>query len=209
MRSLFFRSLLLVGGIALGSGAKSGIIFSDDFSGNTPGVNSTPQGWTIANAGGVDILGTCNSIELDDLIPGNNCYIDLTSDVGPPGEFGSNGLLTRTLFLATGHSYIASFDLGGNNVNPFTDTVTIGFGGSVKEVTLNYDDQFVTSSIVFSPGSSGLYDLSFINSNIDYHGALLDNIRVEQVPGPLPFLGVGSAFAFRGRLRSRRRNSSS
>jgi hypothetical protein len=142
-------------------------------------------------------------------MPGNNCYIDLTSDVGPPDEFGSNGLLRKTLFLSAGNSYIALFDLGGNSVNPFTDTVTISFGTSFKEVTLNYDDRLVTSSIVFSPSSSGLYDLSFINSNIDYHGALLDNIRVEQVPGPLPFLGVGSTFAFRRRLRARRRKSSS
>jgi hypothetical protein len=209
MHSLLFRSIVLFGVLTLGSGAKAGLIFADDFSGNTPGVNSTPLGWTIANTGGVDILGRCDSKELDDLLPGNNCYVDLTSDVGPPNAFGSNGLLSKSLFLSAGFSYVATFYLGGNNVNPFTDRVAIGFGTAVQEVTVNYDDQFFENSIVFTPTTSGLYNLSFVNSNIDFHGALLDNISVEQVPGPLPFLGAVSAFGFSRRLRAHHRRTKS
>ncbi|MBM5815906.1 MAG: pyruvate-binding protein [Cyanobacteria bacterium K_Offshore_surface_m2_239] len=205
MHSSFFRSMLLCGVLTFGSGVKAALIFYDDFSGNTPGVDRTPLGWTIASTGGVDIIGTCNSVELDDLLPGNNCYIDLTSDVGPPSSFGSNGLLSKSLFLPAEYTYIASFVLGGNNVNPFVDNVTVGFGTSIKEITVNTDDSFSPYSISFTPTISDFYTLSFLNSNVDYYGALLDNVRVEQVPGPLPLLGIGTAYAFSRRLRAHRR----
>lgn len=202
MPSSLFRSLFLSGFLALGTAAHASIIFSDDFSANTPGLNSTPLGWTIANTGTVDILGECNSTTFDDLLPGNNCYIDLNGD-GGTSIGGSVGLLTKSLFLPSGHAYTASFDLAGNNVNPFTDTVTISLGTSVRSITVNPFDDFTTYSIHFSPSVSSVYNLSFINSNLDYYGALLDNVSVEQVPGPLPLLGAGVAWGFSRRLRAR------
>ncbi|MEB3156743.1 MAG: hypothetical protein VKO26_04820 [Cyanobacteriota bacterium] len=197
--------MLLCGVLTFGTGVKAALIFYDDFSGNTPGIDRTPLGWTIGNTGGVDIIGTCNSVELDDLLPGNNCYIDLTSDIGPSGSFGSNGLLSKSLFLPVGHTYIATFVLGGNNVNPFDDIVTVSFGASIKEIAVDTDEFFSPHSISFAPTTSDFYNLSFLNSNVDYYGALLDNVRVEQVPGPLPLLGVGTAYAFSRRLRAQRR----
>jgi len=198
MRSSLFRSFLLFGCLALGTGAQAAIIFSDNFSDNTPGMNRTPLGWTIANTGSVDILGTCDGTTLNDLLPGNNCYIDLE------GDLGINGLLTKTLFLPAGHTYTAFFDLAGNNEDwPFPDTVTVNFGDSSSDVFLGPDAPFSTYSLTYSPAVSGNYNLSFINSNIDGYGALLDNVRVQQVPGPLPFLGAGVALGFSRRLRAR------
>ncbi len=202
MHLSLLRSLFLFGFLAFGTGAKASIIFYDNFSDNTPGMNRTPTGWTIANTGAVDILGTCNGSTLNDLLPGNNCFVDLE------GDLGTNGLLTKSLSLPAGHSYTAFFDLAGNNEDwPFPDTVTVNFGTSSSDVFLGPDAPFSTYSLSFAPTVSGIYNLSFINSNIDGYGALLDNVRIQQVPGPLPFLGAGVAFGFSRRLRTRSRNT--
>ena len=83
--------------------------------------------------------------------------------------------------------------------------MTVSFGASIKEIAVDFDESFSPRSISFAPTTSDFYNLSFLNSNVDYYGALLDNVRVEQVPGPLPLLGVGSAYAFSRRLRAHRR----
>jgi hypothetical protein len=207
MRLSFPRSLFLCSFLALAPATQAAEIFFDDFSSNTPGLNSTPSGWTIANSGAVDILGDCSSQVLDDRLPGNNCYIHLEGDVSiVPVE---NGLLTKTLWLPSGHSYTAYYDLAGNNIEdwPFGDSVDISFGTSTASVYLNPEAPFSTYSISFVPSLSGEYSLSFINSNIDGYGALLDNVRLEQVPGPLPLFGVSVALGLSRRLRLHRHHS--
>jgi hypothetical protein len=200
------RSLLLFSCLSFGAAAQAAIIFSDDFSDNTPGLNRTPTGWSIANSGAVDIFGSCNGQVSNDLLPGNNCYVDLEGD--DSAATGVNALLTKTLFLPSGHTYTAFYDLAGNNSDwPFADTVSIKFGTSASNVYLQSDDPFATYFLPFSPSVSGEYSLSFINSHIDGYGALLDNLRIQQVPGPLPLLGVGAALGFGRRLRARRRDA--
>ena len=160
-----------------------------------------PFGWTIANGdkgGSVDIWGSCNSRVVDDLLPGNNCYVDLD------GGTGVNGLLTRSFSLPAGHSYTVFFDLAGNNRDwPFLDTVTTTFGSAQRSDEIPPDDTFATFQLSFSPAISGIYSLSFINSNVDGYGALLDNVRLQQVPGPLPLFGAAAAFGVSRRLRNR------
>lgn len=216
MISSFFRSLLLFGCLAVGPAAQAAILFSDDFSANTPAAKTLPFGWSIANGGSIDILGQCNSRIFDDLLPGNTCYIDLD------GGTGVNGVLTKSLFLPAGHTYTALFDLAGNNrpwppsdptspppdpgdigVWPFPDVVAATFGSTQQDFELAPDDNFATFQLSFTPVASGTYTLSFVNSNIDGYGALLDNIRIQQVPGPLPLFGAAAAFGVSRRLRGR------
>jgi hypothetical protein len=200
MHSTFLRSLLLCGFLGLGSAANAAFIFNDTFSANVPSLNSpVPLGWTINNGGSVDIIGTCSSIELNDWLPGNTCYIDLD------GGTGVNGLLTKNLDLAIGHTYTAYFDLAGNQNYPFVDTVKTDFGGVQQEFEIQPFDDFATYHLSFTPVVAGTYSLSFVNSNIDDYGALVDNVRVLQVPGPLPVVGVATMLGVSRRLRARLR----
>jgi hypothetical protein len=121
------------------------------------------------------------------------------------GGTGTNGLLTKTLFLTAGHTYTAYFDLAGNQNFPFMDTVTTDFAGVKKEFEIQPFVDFSTYQISFSPAVAGTYTLSFINSNLDDYGALLDNVRINQVPGPLPLFGAATMLGFSRRLRARLR----
>jgi hypothetical protein len=198
MQSTFLRSLLLCGFLGLGSAANAALIFNDTFSANVPSLDSpVPLGWAINNGGSVDIIGTCSSVELNDWLPGNTCYIDLD------GGTGVNGLLTKNLDLAIGHTYTAYFDLAGNQNYPFVDTVKTDFGGVQQEFEIQPFDEFLTYQLSFTPVVAGTYSLSFMNSNIDDYGALVDNVRVLQVPGPLPVVGVATMLGVSRRLRAR------
>jgi hypothetical protein len=200
MRSTFLRSLLLCGFLGLGSTANAATIFSEDFTANVPSLdNPVPFGWTIQNTGSVDIIGECSSIVLNDWLPGNTCYIDLD------GGTGANGLLTKTWFLTTGHTYTAYFDLAGNQNFPFADTVTANFAGVKQNFLIQPFVDFDTYQLSFTPAVAGTYSLSFINSNLDDYGALLDNVRINQVPGPLPLFGAATMLGFSRRLRARLR----
>ena len=182
----------------MASAAHAGIFFADDFSANTPSFDHpVPLGWSIGNAGSIDLLGTCGPTSLDDVLTGNNCYIDLD------GGSSVNGLLTKSLPLVTGHSYVASFQLAGNQFYPFGDSVTVTFGTSETTKFIEPFDDFITFDLKFTPTINGIYDLTFINSNIDDRGALLDNIFISQVPAPLPLFGVAAVFGLSRNLRSR------
>lgn len=188
----------------MASAARAGVFFVDDFSSNIPSLdNPVPLGWSITNAGSIDILGSCTSASLDDMLPGNNCYIDLD------GDSPVNGLLSKSFSLVTGHSYVASFQLAGNQTYPFGDTVTINFGTSQTTEFIEPFDIFKTFEISFTPLVDDNYNLTFINSNIDNRGALLDNIIISQVPVPLPLFGAAAAFGMSRRLRNRIQNTRS
>jgi hypothetical protein len=208
MPSKFISPFLLCAALAFPSLAKSGVVFSDDFSANTPAFDSpAPVGWQIANGGHLDILGECNSVILEDLLPGNNCYIDLDGNPDAILPGGKNALLVKSFYLPVGHTYTAYFSLAGNQVLPFPDTVYVNFGTSSFDFFLDWEADFSQYSIHFTPPATGIYNLSFLNSNIDGSGALLDNVILNQVPGPLPFLGAATALGFSRRLRARLRRN--
>jgi hypothetical protein len=213
MSSSFLRHALLCTLLALPSAASATIIFSDDFSANTPSHDHpVPLGWQITNGGTVDILGQCNSVVLEDLLPGNNCYVDLDGNADPTAPTAKNGLLTKSLFLPVGHIYTAYFSLARNDEDPFGNTVYVNFGTANSDFYLESDNDpsksgFKPYSITFVPASSGTYNLTFMNSNIDDFGGLLDNVIVEQVPAPLPVLGTVSVFGLSRRLRARVRQA--
>jgi hypothetical protein len=208
MASSLFRHALLFALLALPSAASAAVIFSDDFSANTPSLNPVvPAGWQISNGGHVNILGECNSVVEEDLLAGNNCYVDLDGNTDPTSPTAKNGLLIKSLLLPVGHIYTAYFSLAGNQYNPFPDTVSVTFGTANNRYEIAPFVDFASYSITFTPPTTGTYNLSFINSNIDDHGALLDNVIVDQVPAPLPLFGAASAFGLSRRLRNRLRQS--
>ena len=175
MLSSLFRSLCLCGFLAFSTGANASIIFSDDFSQITAsrGMFATlPPSWSIGNNGWVEILGECEFYQSTNLLPGNNCYIDLDGnlpedlEVDPPSLF-QPGLLQTSFFLQRGYSYEASFELAGNQSLPFGDTVDVSFGSVQNTIFVDPYSDFTLYSILFEPITSGEYTLSFLNSNVD------------------------------------------
>lgn len=208
------RSLLLFSVVAVTPTARANVVvFSDIFSAISQSRflwdPPLPLNWTIENGGSVNVLGQCGG-QVFDNIPDfqtgvDNCYIDLDGNTQPfdPDNAILPGLLTRRLDLVQNHVYKASFDLAGNQINPFIDTVSVNFGSTSEDFQINGFDDFATYELFFTPTASGPYLLSFQNSNIDAHGALLDNVVVTDTsaPAPLPLLGAGAAMAYQRRLR--------
>lgn len=207
MRSLFFR-LVFFGLFAMAPAANASVIFKDDFSmipssrGLAPVV---PPGWTIENIGSVEVLGRCGMLVLEDLLPGNDCYIDLDGNTLDNLDLNPSppGLLTTYLPLTAGHVYTLQFDLAGNQEVPFGDGVYITFGKEKHYVFRQPFEDFKTFTYTFAPPSTAAYELSFLNTNVDAYGALLDNVVVSGVPAPLPLFGAAAAFGCSRHLRRR------
>lgn len=175
---------------AVTSSAQAAPFFSDDFQSNAVGLNSTPSGWTVSN-GTVDIVGPNNFAGLCLPVGSEKC-IDLD------GSSNDAGILSRVFALSAGNTYTVSFDLAGNRRGAGTETGTVSFGTSVLAYSLpDTQTAYLNLSLLFSPGSSGNYSLSFANDGGDNIGAILDNvvITVEQngvpVPGTLGLLAAG------------------
>lgn len=189
---LFAAALSLSMGL---SGVHAAPIFSDNFDANPLGLNVTPSGWTVAS-GAVDVIGP----GFYDLIPGNGRYIDLD------GSTNSAGVLSTSIALTGGTQYLATFQLGGNHRNGFSDVVNVTFGTTLATYTVLASAGFTTYSVLFTPGTTGSYALSFDDQGADQIGALLDNVSVSAVPEPASLaLAVGglgmAALALRRRPR--------
>jgi hypothetical protein len=164
---------------AFGSAAQAQTIFSDNFDANALALNAVPTGWTVTN-GTVDIIGDPNFFNF---IPGSGRFIDLD------GSTGDAGVLTRSLNLAAGTQYTASFQLAGNQRNGNPETVTgilgVGIGNTSNTFSLGQTAGWTNFSLVFTPTTTGAYVLSFGNSGGDNIGMLLDNVSVS-VTTPVP-----------------------
>lgn len=165
------------------------IVFSDNFnSDNTSSLNVTPSGWTITNGGTVDVVGSKNGWSW--LCQNAGTCVDLD------GSTWLAGVLTKTLSLTAGTSYIASFDLAGSQRSGYDNgnTVDVGFGtASLTLANLAYNAPWANHSISFTPTTSQSYTLSFHNRGGDNVGAVLDNVVVQAVPEPatLVMMGLG------------------
>ena len=195
------RHLVLAGLLAGASAAQAVTVFSDDFNADTNGLNKTVfvGGWTVAN-GSVDVIGS--PPPFFDLIPGNGHYIDLDGSTGNAGEF------TKLLSLTAGTTYTASFDLAGSRRGD-TNIVDVSFGTALGTFTLGSAAPLATQTLVFTPGSSGDFALTFANRGGDNLGALLDNVVVSTpaIPEPstyaLMFAGL-AGIGFFARRRTQR-----
>ena len=180
--------------LALSAGAHAATVFSDNFDADALLLNSVPTGWTIGNAGAVDVIGAPGFF---DLIPGNGHYVDLD------GSNGTAGLLETSFATAVGTTYTATFQLGGNQRDGNSDPVTVMLGSTSLTLPIGPTDGFTTYSIS-TTATGGTLQLSFLDGRGGNVGALLDNVAVSTVPEPagLSLLVAGiAALGFAARRR--------
>ena len=158
----------------IGAAAQAGTVFSDNFDGNTAGLNKVPTGWTVSN-GTVDIIGNGTAF---DFYPGNGLYIDLD------GSTRDAGVLSRDFALTGGVSYLATLWLSGGARGQNSNEVMVDFGSTSAAQTFSANAPLAAWNIAFTPTSTGLYTLAIANSGGDNIGAILTSVQVSAVPEP-------------------------
>jgi hypothetical protein len=188
------RMLAIAAAMVLSAGAQAAPIFSDNFDSDPLGLNAIPAGWSIGNAGAVDVIGAPGFF---DLIPGNGHYIDLD---------GSNGLAGMLVSDPTGSvsgTFTATFQLGGNHRDGTTDMVAVSFGDASIVIAVGPNDAFTTYSLTTTVNADQL-SLSFLDGRDGNVGALLDSASISAVlePGSLSLMLAGiAALGFAARRR--------
>jgi len=220
--------LLIALGFSLGEGKAANLITNGSFevdlvpsadytvypSSGTPSLT----GWTV---GGVEVA-VVNTLfnEAGVQFPAQegDQFLDLTGGIN---NSATNNISQAVSGLNVGSAYTLSFFVGSasNNSNFFPSTVNVSLGGvsqgSFTNLSATSTLQWQKFSIDFTPTSTS-QNIAFFNGNSlnNFIGAL-DNVTLDlaavsgppSVPGPLPLLGVGAAFGYSRRLRTRIKTS--
>lgn len=157
--------------MACSAASQASVVFSDNFDASVAGLNVVPTGWTVSD-GTVDV------------VSGGFCVAGQCVDLD--GSSGNAGILSRSFGLIGGTSYLLSFDLSGSKRGG-SDDILVTFGTA----TLLFDDLLGSSpyagySLAFTPGSNGVYSISFANAGGDNVGALLDNVVITSLDDEPP-----------------------
>ncbi len=190
MKSRIAPSLIL-SALLFCAGAQANIIYSDNFSSDTPALNEAPSGWTIGNGGTVDIIAPVNEWGLKCESASSTC-IDLD------GSSYKSGLLSSpNMALNQGDIYTVMFELAGNQRLNQTDIVTVTFGGATVILDLAENAPWTTYSISAIPTKNETTNLTFLDSSNNDVGALLGDVSVDPAsaaipePGTCALLGLG------------------
>ncbi|HPR06632.1 MAG: pyruvate-binding protein [Zoogloeaceae bacterium] len=191
------KYLAAAGLMACSVASQATVVFSDNFDASVAGLNVVPTGWTVSD-GTVDV------------VSGAFCVAGQCVDLD--GSTGNAGILSRDFGLLGGVAYLLSFDLSGNKRGGIDD-VLVTFGLS----TLFFDDLPASSpytgyTLGFTPGSNGVYSISFSNAGGDNVGALLDNVVITSLDGgpngvPEPHSAALAALALASLAFARRSRS--
>ena len=191
------KYLAAAGLMACSVASQATVVFSDNFDASVAGLNVVPTGWTVSD-GTVDV------------VSGAFCVAGQCVDLD--GSTGNAGILSRDFGLLGGVAYLLSFDLSGNKRGGIDD-VLVTFGLS----TLFFDDLPASSpytgyTLGFTPGSNGVYSISFSNAGGDNIGALLDNVVITSLDGgpngvPEPHSAALAALALASLAFARRSRS--
>lgn len=157
---------------------------------NAVGVDLPPAGGITGNSSGI-----CAFLQNSSGTGNRRCGLTNTNGGTDNSSVTSIDLtFTRSVFLrsfevqAFNNLLSAQMAFGGST--PFTIT-GVGVNNFVGDflVAANTPISLQTSSVVYASGQSG--------------AIRIDNIVVEDVPGPLPLLGISAAFAYGRKLRKK------
>ena len=192
----------------------AGVLFTEDFSGATPGTYGTgplPGTNVTVTTFNVDVVGVLNgSFFTCTDNPGGNC-LDLV------GNDGGGGIASVPTFtLTAGDTYTVKFGavLQGYAPGQGSTTFDVGLGSLVQSEMVNGTTQ--QFSLTFSPlvtETNAALSFTTVIPGDGSHGAVLDNISLSEIAGSsavpepsswavmlLGFGGIGSVI--RGRRRA-------
>jgi PEP-CTERM motif len=174
MKKILF--VLLVLGLAITPASAFFDTFNSE-NGGVPVLNyNSFANWAVSD-GTVDLIGN----GYFDFLPGNGLYVDLD------GSTSNSGLMSSNLLVSS--AYYLSFDLAGSHRGS-TETVTVKIGSDVIDIITIGSNVGFTNYTYSGVGNGAL---SFLNSNNDNVGALLDNVNYSAaVPEPTTLLLLGA-----------------
>ena len=144
----------------------------EDFESSVQGGNQVPSGWSVIN-GTVDV-GNINSWTYYPFT-----YLGTVVDLD--GSTSQSGLLLKESYLEAGKTYRLGFKLAGNWRWSSDDTVSVSFGDTSKDLVVQNNQLFTEDSVLFCPSKNGYYLAGFQNQGGDNIGALLDDVRIDEI----------------------------
>lgn len=199
-----------IAAVAFTSAANAAVIFEDNFDAiGAPGASILNWGgnadWSVTG-GTVDLVSDPNvwGISCED---GQGKCIDLDGSTGDAGK-----LRTNNMVWSSGQTFTVEFDLSGNQRTSSDEKVKIVVHKDndlvqiIEMASADGDPNWQHFSFSFL-GNGENAKLTFRNFGGDNIGAMLDNVRISQVPEP-GLLGLfGFGLVGMGAVARRRRRS--
>lgn len=151
----------------------AGVIFSDNFEGNSYALNTTPNGWTVTG-GTVDVIGPGYFSGL--CANGTKC-IDMDGSTWDAGD------LSRSFSTTAGATYLLTWDMNGNNRGYGPDSMVVSVGSASQLYTLASNGALASYMLSWVAPTSGTASITFSQQGGDNVGILLDNVQLTETAG--------------------------